>query len=1222
MSDKKNNDLHRDGNGALTDDLHRYGAYNNKENSIIGSKKNSNNAIANEMTMIGPALPPSQSTTLPQQQQLQQHPQLPPGTPESLSILTVPRSPHFNLRHVTRVSKRAALATKKQIWDSNDASIVAAQSAVDQWEQGYNALRGLLVASTHSVQGLYGAAKAGVNGLEHGFLRPVRDWVLLPAFGGVEKVCNETVGFLQSEHAERVAHHGLDLVKQVPYIGENVLAPAVCISVDVLKQSWQIAQYPIPSPRQVHDSVDFVMTGTKWMLSTTGREMYLYIKRADANITRTLSHTQWKVLGSGPYATLDKLNKQEVIDHLCERYFSLSEDVARYELAAHIRAHNRPLYHDLVLTGMLRERGGELTTEDEWLSSHPIYRTKLEESPFLLPKVDEKHDSDAHDATAENHDSHDINTDRNAQNNETNKPSSPGRDAGKVFPLWFRLPYENGKRPARDVPWQRFNGHERKKLESHYHAVLGKLSGKEEMLPPRYAGDDVHYPIDDNLSAQNRQSSTDYPTIATWYIPDLENDLLVDEKRYSVTFSPCCPKCRRRHDQFQPPMAATQFGELCTTCSHRGTVDAPWVDSLLSAPPVTAVMRPNMWRFHGPGDEVRRAVWFLDTQRHGLQPYGEDAQSVLEDAYLFLKWSLQKRKLDGDILLTVQVPSPDGSEHQLVQFSSLTSATAIGKGLHGAIALFKRRVYRGACRPTPTEDGILGGNNGDEREIGSEIDLSTSIDPSRQAEEFALIDREPTKEKATTTSADSAFAEEESHSQMVPHDPELELRLGLHTTSSQISELQESVSRSINDELFEHTIEGVEMDSTEEGILEAEETESTTDNDAKDPCANMEDATPQLMEPLETSFMLAFPFDESDDRADSTVVDNSDHVDHLVLVVHGIGEMLQAIDLFGLSKLSTIVDCCRFLRENHADVMDVRVSQLYEAFDGVSKSGRVDYLPVEWHEAFTIHSQRRRTTDSPFGLRQQRPPTLRPANVMIGDISLRTIPQMRQFANDTLMDVLYFMSPEHHDIITDIVVREMNCVVRKFRSLTGYQGNVSLIGHSLGSIISWDILKNQVPKTSLSTKTHTRKDTDEVPVVDSMDEETYFDASPAAEDVAATVSDRDADDPEFTSSNPSEHHPPLSQAEESIPESTASNKDSQQMPKPAYPQLSFIVDSAFMLGSPIAVFLMIRNQRNPLSKDFRLSGCSRVFNIFHPYDPVVRARFQHISFFIGCFCVS
>ena len=67
---------------------------------------------------------------------------------------------------------------------------------------------------------------------------------------------------------------------------------------------------------------------------------------------------------------------------------------------------------------------------------------------------------------------------------------------------------------------------------------------------------------------------------------------------------------------------------------------------------------------------------------------------------------------------------------------------------------------------------------------------------------------------------------------------------------------------------------------------------------------------------------------------------------------------------------------------------------------------------------------------------------------MIGDVSLRTIPQIRQFANDTLMDVLYFMLPEHHDIIIDIVVREMNTVVQKFRALTGYQGDVSLIGHS------------------------------------------------------------------------------------------------------------------------------------------------------------------------------
>jgi len=167
------------------------------------------------------------------------------------------------IRHVRRVSKQAAMNTKKQIWDSNDASIVAAQSAVDQWEAGYNGLRNLLCAVGNSAQGLYGAAKAGVSGLEHGFLLPVRDWVLLPAFGGVEKLTGETIGFLQSPHAQHLAHQSLGLARQVPFVGENILAPSLCIGANVLKKTWEIAQYPIPTRSQVRDSVDFVMTGTK-----------------------------------------------------------------------------------------------------------------------------------------------------------------------------------------------------------------------------------------------------------------------------------------------------------------------------------------------------------------------------------------------------------------------------------------------------------------------------------------------------------------------------------------------------------------------------------------------------------------------------------------------------------------------------------------------------------------------------------------------------------------------------------------------------------------------------------------------------------------------------------------------------------------------------------------------------------------------------------------------
>ena len=1078
---------------------------------------------------------------------------------DSLSLeVHLPRSARLassTLRHVTRVSKvskRAAMATKAQIWDSNDASIVAAQSAVDQWEQGYNALRGLCLAGAHSAKGLYGAAKAGANGLEHGLLVPVRDWILLPAFGSVERIAGGTVGFLHSSQAEQLAQDSLRLVQQVPFVGENILAPGLCISAEVFQKVWQIAQYPIPSPSQVHDSVDFAMTGTKWALTTAGREMALYVKRADANITRTLSHTQWKVLGSGPYATLDKLNKREVIDHLCERYFSLVDAVMRYELAAHIRAHNRTLYHDLVLTGVLRDRGKELTQDDEWLSSCPNYRDL--EPPFLLEDPDENTDSS--------------------------------------FPLWFRLPCQNGKRPGKDAPWVRFEGHERRKLEAHYRSLLANT-------PSDAPTTDDAQTSQPNREQQQKQHSeghntTDdssrFPTIAKWYTPSPE-DLLVDQKRSAVSFFPSCPKCRQQHMPPHPPLAPRQFGELCVACSQRD-LDAPWVDALLSPPPLNAILRPTMWRFYGPGDEVRRAVWFLDTQRHGIQPYGEQAQAVLEDAYWFLKWMTHRRVWDGSILLTVQVPSPDSSENQLVQFSSLTSATAIGKGLGGAISLFKRRVYRGACRPikaSVTDDTSKPTNvDADDRASREEIEYKEATDPLEALPTIAEGIHEGDKE--TVESSDST-AEKYSEERVTKIVDEATLHL------SDVDQFPTSEETPFPDPSMVPQIPGQEasgkaidvingdlsvtLDAEKESAVEDTEMGVLRDNttgkgDAVQPTVNEQSdqvqyptLVAQLKQRFEGQATLAFPFDEADDSAEEVldVESNDQNVDQLVLVIHGIGEMLQSIDLFGLSKLPTIADCCGFLRKNHAEVLDVRFSQLYQTLDGASepiRRGRVEYLPVEWHESFTVQSQRRLHTESSVAGH-------RPSGVTIDDISLRTIPQMRQFANDTLMDVLYFMSPEHHDMIIDIVVNEMNFVVQKFRDLTGFKGDISVIGHSLGSIITWDILDHQIPR-GLTSESHGRRS-----VESSAAPET---AGPDREESHDASSDP-RDPPELTSS-------PVPQIRQEV----------------TYPQLDFAVDNAFMLGSPIAVFLMMRNQREPLRQDFSLEGCSRVFNIFHPYDPV------------------
>jgi len=190
------------------------------------------------------------------------------------------------------VSKRAALASKRKLWDTNDAVDNAAQSAVDVWEASYHHSRSFLIQSFCSVKNIYNATKDGVQKIEHHLLVPVRDIVILPAFSGVERAVDCTVGFLQSEEAVGIASNSLQIIKRTPLIGESILAPAILKTVHVMRTTWEIVQYPIPSRDNVKNTVDGIMTGTKRVITHSWKEIYFYTKLVDASVTRALSHTQ------------------------------------------------------------------------------------------------------------------------------------------------------------------------------------------------------------------------------------------------------------------------------------------------------------------------------------------------------------------------------------------------------------------------------------------------------------------------------------------------------------------------------------------------------------------------------------------------------------------------------------------------------------------------------------------------------------------------------------------------------------------------------------------------------------------------------------------------------------------------------------------------------------------------------------------------------------------
>ena len=133
--------------------------------------------------------------------------------------------------------------------------------------------------------------------------------------------------------------------------------------------------------------------------------------------------------------------------------------------------------------------------------------------------------------------------------------------------------------------------------------------------------------------------------------------------------------------------------------------------------------------------------------------------------------------------------------------------------------------------------------------------------------------------------------------------------------------------------------------------------------------------------------LLAAQCKVADPEHTSSDLEQNDTPNHLILVIHGIGEMITAA-ITGPS----LVECCTSLRKNHASVLATQQA----SEDGQSE--RVEYLPIEWHEAFSIQSRRMNVHDNyrnEDGMKNV---------ATISDVSLETIPHLRQFANDTMLD--------------------------------------------------------------------------------------------------------------------------------------------------------------------------------------------------------------------------
>lgn len=172
-------------------------------------------------------------------------------------------------------------------------------------------------------------------------------------------------------------------------------------------------------------------------------------------------------------------------------------------------------------------------------------------------------------------------------------------------------------------------------------------------------------------------------------------------------------------------------------------------------------------------------------------------------------------------------------------------------------------------------------------------------------------------------------------------------------------------------------------------------------------------------------------------------------VKHLVLCVHGIGQ-----NLGKKYEYVNFAHTVNILRTNMKKLyMESGKLQKMNRGDGSSdwrENCNVQVLPISWRH--TVGFQ----TDATQPNKEN--PELPP----LGDITLNGVLGLRRLLGDIALDILLYGEPYYRKRILDEVKKHLNDTYNLFKERNpGFGGEVHLIGHSLGSLILFDILCEQ-----------------------------------------------------------------------------------------------------------------------------------------------------------------